>query len=57
MKEFNNNIAHSNGRFGLRILEMAPRKYPCQPSRNDALEDPFSENPTYPAVFENCNFL
>jgi hypothetical protein len=23
---FNNNVAHSNGRFGLRILEMAPRE-------------------------------
>ena len=22
---FENNVAHSNGRFGLRILEMAPR--------------------------------
>jgi hypothetical protein len=32
---------------------MAPRKYPCQPSRNDNLEDPFSENPAYWATFEN----
>jgi hypothetical protein len=53
MKEFSNNIAHSNGRFGLRILEMAPRKFPCEPPRDDTLEDPFSANPTYPAVFEN----
>ena len=53
MKEFSNNIAHSNGRFGLRILTMAPRKFPCKPSRNNELEDPFSENPSYPAVFEN----
>ncbi len=27
--EFKDNIAHSNVRFGLRILEMAARKYPC----------------------------
>jgi len=29
LKAFRNNIAHSNGRFGLRVFEMIPRKYPC----------------------------
>lgn len=53
MKKFSNNIAHSNGRFGLRILEMVPRKYPCESTIDRYLDDPYSVNPTYPAVFEN----
>ncbi len=53
MKEFSGNIAHSNGRFGLRILEMAPRKYPCRPTRNASSVDPFIDNPAYWATFEN----
>lgn len=27
--EFKNNVCHSNGRFGLRILEMSARQKPC----------------------------
>ena len=50
---FKDNVAHSNGRFGLRILEMAPRTFPCQPSRDDTLADPFSTNPSFETVFEN----
>jgi hypothetical protein len=44
--EFNNNVAHSNGRFGLRIKELTARTFPCSPSKNIAAADPFLDNPS-----------
>lgn len=46
-------MAHSNTRFGLRILQLVSVQFPCQPYRNDALEDPFSENPAILNTFYN----
>lgn len=56
--DFSNNVAHSNGRYGLRILEMSARKYPCLPTRNDdynieKFSDPFEENPAILIEFKN----
>jgi hypothetical protein len=45
---FENNTAHSNGRYGLRIFHnMVPRKYPCKAIIYDASNttDPFWKNP------------
>jgi len=42
--EFRDNVAHSMGRYGLRIFhEMVPRKYPCSPMVYDATkpDDPW----------------
>lgn len=47
------NIAHSYLRFGLRIFKYAARTIPCAPIRNDALDDPWSENPSVQSVFSN----
>jgi hypothetical protein len=27
--EFKDNVAHSNGRFGMKVSSYAPRKFPC----------------------------
>ena len=40
--ESHDNVAHSYVRFGLRIFRLAPREKPCDPIRNDELEDPWS---------------
>ena len=53
MGNFTNNYAHSYLKFGLRIKVHAPRKFPCEPYRNDNVEDPWKENPPIPAVYEN----
>jgi hypothetical protein len=50
---FANNTAHSNGRFGLRVFELFPRKFPCDPERNPLKPDPFVDNPSNEAIFEN----
>lgn len=50
---FENNVAHSNARFGLRIFTYIPRKYPCLDYQNKLLEDQFADNPPVRAVFEN----
>jgi hypothetical protein len=42
---FTNNTAHSNGRFGLRILKMAALTYPCKNARSSDA-DPFAKNPS-----------
>lgn len=50
----NNNTAHSNKRFGLRIFILASRWYPCDPIRNDTLaNDPWAQNPSVQSVFFN----
>jgi hypothetical protein len=57
--EFRDNVAHSMGRYGLRIFhEHTPRTNPCSPVVFDepALllgEDPYKSNPPIPAVYEN----
>mmetsp|Transcript_29264 Transcript_29264/g.28392 ORF Transcript_29264/g.28392 Transcript_29264/m.28392 type:complete len:776 (-) Transcript_29264:1803-4130(-) len=55
--EFDNNVAHSNGRYGLRIFHgHVPRTYPCQDIKNDQANnpnDPFHENPLITAEFTN----
>ena len=58
---FRDNVAHSMGRYGLRIFhEHTPRTYPCWPThgryRDDLLnlgQSPYIENPVIPAVYEN----
>jgi len=46
--DFENNAAHTMGRYGLRIFHtMEPRTYPCQPFVYDESnkDDPFWQNP------------
>jgi hypothetical protein len=60
------NVAHSNRRFGLRIFKLSARKYPCSGlPRTNQLEDPYAANPAIESVFTNytlwkneeCGFL
>jgi hypothetical protein len=54
--EFSNNVAHSNGRYGLRIFhKLKPRTYPCSDLIYDKtnVADPYWQNPSVPAVFQN----
>lgn len=50
---FEDNKAHSYVRFGLRVFELAQRKYPCLPIRNDTAEDPFLDNPSTEIIWSN----
>ncbi|CAK63336.1 unnamed protein product (macronuclear) [Paramecium tetraurelia] len=50
--EFKDNWSHSNGRFGLRIFQMAPRKFPCNDPANWVNDQPYIDNPSLQAVFE-----
>lgn len=60
-----NNVAHSNRRFGLRIFKLSARKFPCEETQDESLEDPYSANPSIQSVFRNftlwkneeCGFL
>lgn len=45
--DFVDNLAHSNVRFGLRILELSARKYPCLPSKDLKKVNPYLDNPSY----------
>lgn len=55
--EFRNNVAHSNGRYGLRIFhKLIPRTRPCDPlvfdnSNPAAVGYPYPLNPVIPAIF------
>ena len=57
--EFRDNVAHSMGRYGLRIFHKhKPRTYPCQAVVFDeeayaAGTDPYHSNPVIPAYYRN----
>ncbi len=54
--EFTNNVAHSNGRYGLRIFhKLKPRTFPCVDLIFDPnnTTDPYWKNPPIAAVFQN----
>jgi hypothetical protein len=54
--EFSNNVAHSNGKYGLRIFHnLVPRTNPCSPIVFDSsnLADPYWKNPLITAHFVN----
>lgn len=56
--EFSDNVAHSNGRYGLRIFHnLVPRVNPCLPLIYDPTNttDPYWQNPLITATF--INFL
>jgi hypothetical protein len=49
-----NNIAHSYTRFGLRVFQLQPRLYPCNPVRNDSnAVDSWADNPSIESVYSN----
>lgn len=54
--EFTNNVAHSNGKYGLRIFHnLIPRLNPCKPIFYNATNaaNPYASNPLITATFEN----
>jgi len=54
--EFTGNVAHSMGRYGLRIFHnMIPRTFPCKALTfdGDVPDDPYWENPFITANFDN----
>ena len=57
--QFKDNVAHSVGRYGLRIFHgLMPRKHQCRgmtydEAAKEAGTDPYHENPLIPALFEN----
>lgn len=54
--EFVDNVAHSNGRYGLRIFHnLIPRTYPCEPMVYDPTDpnNPYPDNPPIIAEFHN----
>ena len=57
--EFRDNVAHSNGRYGLRLFhKLVPRTNPCAPwiydnSNPAAPGSPYPLNPAIPAKFYN----
>ena len=58
MGEFRNNVAHSNGRYGLRIFHrLIPRQNPCAALVFDKDTTkpgfPYPLNPVIPAVFKD----
>jgi len=54
LAEFNNNVAHSNGKYGFRLFHgHIPRTYPCLPATNSTALDPWADNPPVTAVYRN----
>jgi cell surface hyaluronidase len=54
--EFDGNVAHSHGRYGLRIFHgHVPRTYPCSPIVYDSTNptDPYHANPIVTAEYTN----
>jgi hypothetical protein len=54
--EFTDNVAHSNGKYGLRIFHiMIPRTYPCKPLSYNAsnVGNEYASNPLVTAYFDN----
>jgi hypothetical protein len=54
--EFSNNVAHSNGRYGLRIFHnLIPRTHPCEPMVYNSTDpnNPYPDNPPIIANFYN----
>ena len=54
--EFRDNVAHSNGRYGLRIFHnLIPRTHPCEPMVYDPTDpdNPYPDNPPILAEFHN----
>ena len=59
------NVAHSNRRFGLRIFKLSARKFPCQDTKDESAYDPYEGNPAIHSQFTNytlwrneeCGFL
>ena len=54
--EFTDNVAHSNGRYGLRIFHnLIPRTFPCEPMVYDPTDpaNPYPNNPPIIANFHN----
>jgi len=52
--QFEGNVAHSNGRYGLRVFHgMMPREYPCESIVYDAEnpDDPYHNNRPIPGYF------
>jgi hypothetical protein len=52
--KFDDNVAHSNGRYGLRIFHgLVPRTYPCSPIVYDPTNttDPYHKNPLITSNF------
>lgn len=45
LAEFNDNVAHSNARFGFRSHKYAPREIPCSSYIDHTSRDPFGTNP------------
>ena len=54
--EFVDNVAHSNGRYGLRLFHnLIPRTFPCEPMVYDSTDpaNPYPANPPIIAEFHN----
>ena len=54
--EFSDNVAHSNGRYGLRLFHnLIPRTFPCEPMVYDSTDpaNPYPDNPPIMANFYN----
>jgi hypothetical protein len=54
--EFTDNVAHSNGKYGLRIFhKLIPRTYPCKPLSYNATNvgNEYASNPLVTAYFDN----
>jgi hypothetical protein len=53
VEKFENNIAHSMGRFGLRVFILTSLKNPCGKSRGWDDADPWTANPSSLNLFKN----